>query len=73
METSLEILKEQIENLKKEYYVLIGQCNNVMEFSNYTVSPERDINDKTLAKSLNDKIKNLYQYMLDLREEIEKL
>jgi len=75
MNASLEILNEQIENLKENYYLLLGGCQNILEFSNYTVMDKRYI-DKTKFnqyKEINIKLKKLFLYMNDLKEKIKEI
>ena len=73
MEASLEILTEQIQLIKDKYNILLGECANVFEFSNYTISPERNIKHKTIAHNLNKKIAKIYDYMLDLKKTIDEI
>ena len=75
MDVCLEILKEQINNLKENYYCFIGACNNMMEFSNYTVMDERLKNKENIVelKQVNEKLKFLYQQMLKVKEDISDL
>jgi len=72
MEASLEILTEQIQLLKDKYNILLGECANVFEFSNYTISPERNIKHKTIARNLNKKIKKLYDYLSEMKKVIDE-
>lgn len=75
MDTCLDILREQIKNLKENYYNFMGSFTNMLEFSNYTVMDESNripIYTKQY-KQINAKLKNLYQQILELREEISNL
>lgn len=75
MDTCLDILREQIKNLKENYYNFMGSFTNMFEFSNYTVMDESNkipIYTKQY-KQINAKLKKLYQHLLELREEISNL
>ena len=75
MDTCLDILREQIKNLKENYYNFMGSFTNMFEFSNYTIMDESNripIYTKQY-KQLNAKLKKLYQHLLELREEISNL
>ncbi len=75
MDTCLDILREQIKNLKENYYNFMGSFTNMFEFSNYTIMDESNripIYTKQY-KQINAKLKKLYQHLLELREEISNL
>lgn len=75
MDNSLDILKEQINNIKENYYCFTGSYTNILEFSNYTIMDEGNripIYTKQY-KIINNKLKMLYEHILELREEISKL
>lgn len=75
MDTCLDILREQIRNLKENYYNFMGSFTNMFEFSNYTIMDESNripIYTKQY-KQINAKLKKLYQHLLELREEISNL
>ena len=75
MDTCLDILREQIKNLKENYYNFMGSFTNMFEFSNYTImdgSNRIPIYTKQY-KQINAKLKKLYQHLLELREEISNL
>ena len=75
MDTCLDILREQIKNLKENYYNFMGSFTNMFEFSNYTIMDESNripIYTKQY-KQINAKLKKLYQHLFELREEISNL
>lgn len=75
MDTFLDILREQVKNLKENYYNFMGSFTNMFEFSNYTIMDESNripIYTKQY-KEINAKLKKLYQHLLELREEISNL
>ena len=64
MDTCLDILREQIKNLKENYYNFMGSFTNMFEFSNYTIMDESNripIYTKQY-KQINAKLKKLYIY-----------
>ena len=75
MKVALEILNEQINNLKENYYCLIGSCANILEFSNYTVMDKRyrDARYFSECEKLNKKLKELNYELLSLRDKINNL
>lgn len=75
METCLEILKEQVNNLKANYFNFMGSFTNMFEFSNYTMIKINDNENKYIDeyKEINSKLKNLHSQILELGDEIVKL
>mgnify|MGYP007045648009 FL=1 len=75
METCLEILKEQVNNLKANYFNFMGSFTNMFEFSNYTMIKINDNENKYIDeyKEINSKLKNLHTQILELGDEIVKL
>ncbi len=75
MDVCLEILTEQIDIIKANYYELIGQCRNMFEFSNYAVisSEKKSKTSQKKNKIINERTKNLYQTLLDLQSTIDEL
>ena len=75
METWLEILKEQVNNLKANYFNFMGSLTNMFEFSNYTMIKINDNENKYIDeyKEINSKLKNLHTQILELGDEIVKL
>ena len=75
MDTCLDILKEQIENLKGNYNCFIGSYTNLLEFSNYTIMDEDNripIYTKQY-KTINKNLKRIYEELLTIRDEISNL
>lgn len=75
METCLEILKEQVNNLKANYFNFMGSFTNMFEFSNYTMIKINDNENKYINeyKEINSKLKKLHTQILELGDEIVKL
>ena len=75
METCLEILKKQVNNLKANYFNFMGSFTNMFEFSNYTMIKINDNENKYIDeyKEINSKLKNLHTQILGLGDEIVKL
>ena len=75
METCLEILKKQVNNLKANYFNFMGSFTNMFEFSNYTMIKANDIGNKYIKeyKEINSKLKNLHKQILELGDKIIKL
>lgn len=70
MNVCLDILSEQVEIIKENYFGLLGSCTNMLEFSNYSVSNGRKSRDYMKCKRLNNRIKKLYDNMVAIREDI---
>lgn len=73
MDVCLEILREQIKALKFNYYSLIGRASEVLEFSNYTLLSETDVHDKSNAVKFNREIKQIYDDLTSIRDNIYNL
>lgn len=75
MDTCLEILKEQIQILKLNYFNFMGSFTNMFEFSNYTMIKINDNKNQYTGdyKKINLKLKNLHTKILELGDEIAKL
>lgn len=75
MDTCLEILKEQIQILKLNYFNFMGSFTNMFEFSNYTMIKINDNKNQYTEdyKKINLKLKNLHTKILELGDEIAKL
>ena len=75
METCLEILKEQVNNLKANYFNFMGSFTNMFEFSNYTMIKINDNQNKYIDeyKEINSILKYLHTQILELGDEIVKL
>lgn len=75
MDTCLEILKEQIQILKLNYFNFMGSFTNMFEFSNYTMIKINDNKNQYTEdyKKINLKLKNLHTQILELGDEIAKL
>lgn len=75
MDTCLEILKEQIQILKLNYFNFMGSFTNMFEFSNYTMIKINDNKNQYTEdyKKINLKFKNLHTQILELGDEIAKL
>ena len=73
MNVCLEILGEQIENMKENYFCLIGGCQNMLEFSNYTIMSGIKEKNYRKLKMVNDRIKKLYEHLIEIKEDIIKL
>ena len=75
VDTFLEILKEQIQILKLNYFNFMGSFTNMFEFSNYTMIKINDNKNQYTGdyKKINLKLKNLHTKILELGDEIAKL
>lgn len=76
MDVCLEILNEQIKNFKESYIGLVGAYQGVLEFSNYSIDSRYSNRVQMYQKqlqSINDKLKGLYEHLLDLKNEVSKL
>ena len=75
MDTCLEILKEQIQILKLNYFNFMGSFTNMFEFSNYTMIKINDNKNQYTEdyKKKNLKLKNLHTKILELGDEKAKL
>lgn len=75
VDTFLEILKEQIQILKLNYFNFMGSFTNMFEFSNYTMIKINDNKNQYTEdyKKINLKLKNLHTKILELGDEIAKL
>lgn len=73
MEDSLRILCEQVKNLKEDYFGLVECCSNILEFSKFINSPERNIHNKPLARHIHNKINKLYRLMSNIKNKVNKL
>ncbi len=75
VDTCLEILKEQIQILKLNYFNFMGSFTNMFEFSNYTMIKINDNKNQYTEdyKKINLKLKNLHTQILELGDEIAKL
>ena len=73
MNVCIEILEEQIGNMKENYFCLIGGCQNMLEFSNYTIMNGNKERNYRKRKVINNRIRKLYEHLLAVREDIIKL
>jgi len=73
MRESLKILYHQVDALKENYYCLIGSCINILDFSNYTVMYDKEREDREECLELNRRIKDLYEQLQKVRDNIVKL
>lgn len=75
VDTCLEILKEQIQILKLNYFNFMGSFTNMFEFSNYTMIKINDNKNQYTEdyKKINLKLKNLHTQILELGDKIAKL
>ena len=73
METSLILLNEQIKAIKCNYYNLLGECENLLNNSNNLLKIKKEIQDIESAKKINNEIKILSNYILELKEQIDDL
>ena len=75
VDTFLEILKEQIQILKLNYFNFMGSFTNMFEFSNYTMIKINDNKNQYTGdyKKINLKLKNLHTKILELGDELAKL
>ena len=73
MDLCIEILEEQINAMKENYYCLIGACTNLFEFSSYTVFNKEKTDNSQKYELLYKKIKVLREKMLQLRDDIANL
>lgn len=75
MDSCIEILREQVETLKEIYYGFKGSYENLLTFSNYTVTNtdnKRPIFIREYRK-INKNLKGIYDKVMDMRDEIAKL
>lgn len=75
MDTCIEILREQVEALKEIYYGFKGSYENLLTFSNYTVTSTGNKLPIYIKeyKKINDKLRNIQDKIIDMRDEIAKL
>ncbi|MBO6087055.1 hypothetical protein J6P92_01745 [bacterium] len=73
MNVCLDILTEQVEIMKENFFGLFGGCANMLEFSNYSISKGRKSRDYMRCKRLNNRIKKLYDDMESICEDIRNL